>query len=177
MGVFDMKKFLSALIILAMALTLSLSLASCNTNEAVGTNTVQAETKAFTDPPAMDEIKDIIYNVFGYEAFDAPLYSDRDDSLIGLYSTNYERYIAYIMVDNDYGEYTYALVLYDAMGIEIDRYFLNSADGGVDQNRLDHACRRAGNFVGTHYNTEDHTATFLRELIVYICRLNNINLI
>ena len=100
-----MKKFLSAIIILALALTLALSLASCTATEstAVGEATLTNYKK---DQPARrsdSEIEDLISVEFGYSAYSISLHESAPEYLDGLYYSGENVYFAYLRVYNDYG--------------------------------------------------------------------------
>ena len=100
-----MKKFLSAIIILALALTLALSLASCTATEstAVGEATLTNYKK---DQPARrsdSEIEDLISVEFGYSAYSISLHESAPEYLDGLYYSGENVYFAYLRVYDDYG--------------------------------------------------------------------------
>ena len=100
-----MKKFLSAIIIMALSLTLIFSLASCATEDStsVGDATLTSYKKGEPMRRSESEIEALISVEFGYSAYSIRLHEAAPEYLDGLYYSDENVYFAYLNVYDDYG--------------------------------------------------------------------------
>ena len=100
-----MKKFLSAIIIMALSLTLIFSLASCATDDStsVGDATLTSYKKGEPMRRSDEEIEKFISTEFGTDASNVTLRDDAPEFLEGLYCSYDNVYFAYLKVLNEGG--------------------------------------------------------------------------